>query len=111
MPVMLLKSYMDLLSRARRFDLFIILNYFQIEVRPLKDSEIKQSKEKDLDDSEVQGVSLNSLSRVELMAKLARGDELTTKGIPTPALGSIKDTVTVRESECIVLKNMFDSKE
>jgi hypothetical protein len=25
---MLLKSYMDLLSRARRFDLFIILNYF-----------------------------------------------------------------------------------
>ncbi|KAJ3370162.1 hypothetical protein HDU91_006568 [Kappamyces sp. JEL0680] len=78
-----------------------------IEVRPVGNDD--KMGIKDWDDSETQGVSLNSLSRVELMAKLAR-DEVRT----TTSSGSTRITPAMHvydDSPCVLLKNMFDPAE
>ncbi|KAJ3306507.1 hypothetical protein HDV03_005117 [Kappamyces sp. JEL0829] len=84
-----------------------VLKGKQIEVRPVGNDD--KMGIKDWDDSETQGVSLNSLSRVELMAKLAR-DEVRT----TTSSGSTRITPAMHvydDSPCVLLKNMFDPAE
>ena len=82
-------------------------------MRPLNDSEETFPRDNaDLDDSDVQGVSLNSLSRVELMAKLARRTDVLTPTTTTshPSIPKAP-AVDMQESPCIVLKNMFVAEE
>ncbi|KAK7205503.1 hypothetical protein BZA70DRAFT_160847 [Myxozyma melibiosi] len=61
-----------------------------------------------LDDSDVSGVTLNSVSRESLMKKLMREeDALPVEEAPAPR----KPTVGVQASRCIALSNMFDPDE
>lgn len=83
----------------------------QIKVGPITEKDRhERRRESHLDeDEDVGNVSLNSLSRVELMAKLAR-DEVRTTGS-----GRRSETVAVApanlETPCVVLKNMFDPEK
>lgn len=76
-----------------------------MDVRPVDEQEASEMQ-KDLDDADVKGVSLNALSRVELMSKLAR-DEVHTSS----SRGTTVSAPPTQESRCIVLKNMFDPDE
>ncbi|KNE56221.1 CC1-like family splicing factor [Allomyces macrogynus ATCC 38327] len=68
------------------------------------------AKTAELDDVEGVGVKLNALSRVELMAKLARTDSVSLVGPGTPGTpGSV--TAAAPTSTCLLLTNMFDPAE
>ncbi|KAJ3323972.1 hypothetical protein HDV06_000948 [Boothiomyces sp. JEL0866] len=80
------------------------MNHAEILGKPIKVGPIedKQLTKKNLDEGD-HNVSLNSLSRVELMAKLAR-DDVRTISTHKPVSRSGSDIQTC----FIVLKNMFD---
>jgi len=81
-----------------------VLKGKSIDVKPVEEEEPDTRRTKDLDDGD-QGVSLTSLSRVELMSKLARDEVHTSssRGESRTIAGS-----SSTNSPCIVLKNMFD---
>ncbi|KAJ3041062.1 hypothetical protein HDV00_009962 [Rhizophlyctis rosea] len=56
-----------------------------------------------LDENEAVGFALNSASRAELMAKLARDD--------MPGVGQKQATPVVMPTRCVLVKNMFDPAE
>ncbi|KAK5666686.1 hypothetical protein BDV3_006033 [Batrachochytrium dendrobatidis] len=63
-----------------------------------------------MDDGEMEGFQMNSLSRAELMAKLARTEPTLSKTSASVAAISTKPAVVVptMETRCVLLKNMFN---
>ncbi|KAI8928303.1 hypothetical protein BC831DRAFT_390768, partial [Entophlyctis helioformis] len=75
-----------------------------------------------LDDGDMEGVSMSSLSRADLMAKLARRDQPAQPvAAPTDTLPPLmlcatspvapKVVLPAMETRCVLLKNMFDPSE
>lgn len=62
-----------------------------------------------LDDSEVNGVTLNSVSRESLMKKLMREEDALP--VQEEITASRKPAAGVQPSRCIALSNMFDPAE
>ncbi|KAJ1340261.1 hypothetical protein BSLG_005147 [Batrachochytrium salamandrivorans] len=62
-----------------------------------------------MDDAEMEGFSMNSLSRAELMAKLSR-TEPTPAPIVAPVVVPARRSIVVptMETRCVLLKNMFN---
>ncbi|KAI8922799.1 hypothetical protein BC831DRAFT_437458 [Entophlyctis helioformis] len=60
-----------------------------------------------LDDGDMEGVSMSSLSRADLMAKLARRDQPAQPVAPVAP----KVVLPAMETRCVLLKNMFDPSE
>ncbi|KNE54577.1 CC1-like family splicing factor [Allomyces macrogynus ATCC 38327] len=69
------------------------------------------AKTAELDDVEGVGVKLNALSRVELMAKLARTDSVSLVAPGTPGTPGSATATAAPTSTCLLLTNMFDPAE
>jgi len=109
------------------------LNGLEIAGRPMKVGIVNEGKDDgegmgvgDLDDEGI-GITLTAASRVQLMQKLQRGNEIPTPTSVTPVppissghsaprdsgiISVSRDVVVpVQPSTCVVVKNMFDPKE
>ncbi|CAO3698069.1 unnamed protein product [Rhizopus microsporus] len=65
-----------------------------------------------LDDEETEGLALNSLSRAELMAKLAARDPDTSSVKPTKSTNTIlKPNIPAAATRYVMLNNMFNPNE
>lgn len=57
------------------------------------------------------GGGLNSISRIELMQKLARSEPAAPTGLAAPAKPMFRVNVPTATSKCVLLKNMFNPAE
>lgn len=116
-------QYRDAESARRARDQ---LNGFELAGRPIKVGEVTEQMEKNqnsiLDDEETDrgGIEMNANARIQLMAKLASGNEAQKKkkqgemsenelqSKVREMFGSTQGTQAPLQTECFMLSNMFD---
>ncbi|KAI9481240.1 MAG: hypothetical protein EXX96DRAFT_480892 [Benjaminiella poitrasii] len=96
------------------------MNGFELAGRPLKvglvteKPSVSGTNNFNLDDEETEGVALNSLSRAELMAKLAArdfNDSQQSPSVAAPINAPPKPFIPTSASRYIMLNNMFNPSE